>query len=205
MRKNTKYNIQYTEHESGQSLVEMIVAIAIIVTGLVGALSLTISNLSGAGEAGTRVIASNLAKEGIDVVRNIRDTNWLKNLAWDEKLPLGGDFTAIAVFDPAQNVWHLDFTPASISDPAAKLYRDVNNLYLQNTLSPTGTKTLFSRLLTIDPICLTDGSPPTETITGNLCGVGEEKIGVRVTLEVDWTESGQPRSIILEDKLYNWK
>lgn len=198
--KNLKSNIQ-----SGQSLVEMVVAIAIIVTGLVGALSLTISNLSGAGEAGARVVASNLAKEGIDVVRNIRDTNWLKDLAWDSGLSLAGDFTAIAVFDPSQNLWHLDFTPASISDPAARLYRDANDLYLQNMTSPTGTETLFSRLLTIDPICLTVASPPAENITGNSCGVGENQIGVRVKSEIDWTESGQPRSLILEDRLYNWQ
>ena len=44
---NQKLNSQISilDSQSGQSLVEMIVALAIIVTGLVGALSLTVSLL----------------------------------------------------------------------------------------------------------------------------------------------------------------
>lgn len=183
---------------------EMIVAIAIIVTGLVGALSLTISNLSGVGEAGTRGVASNLAKEGIDVVRNIRDTNWLKNSVWDDGLSSGSDFTAIAVFNPTTNAWRLDFTSNGASDAAAKLYREENNLYLQDMTPPGEVETLYSRLIILDPICF-NAATETETITGNLCGGGEEKIGIRVKSEVVWTESGRPHSIVLEDRLYNWQ
>lgn len=190
--------------ESGQSLVEMIVAIAIILTGLMGALALTVSNLSGVGEAGARVVASSLAKEGVDVTRNVRDTNWLKSAAWDDGLFSGNDFTAIAVFNPVQNIWHFEFSPNAISEPAAKLYRDVNNLYLQDKVQPAGTATIYSRLITLDPICL-DPVAKVETITGNPCGGGEQKIGIRVKSEVDWTESGQPRSLVLEDRLYNWR
>lgn len=197
------FNFQNLKSEKGQSLVEMTIAIAIILTGLMGALALTVSNLSGVGEAGTRVVASGLAKEGIDVVRNIRDTNWLENATWDDELFLGNDFTAIAIFKPATNEWRLDFSPSSISDAAAKLYRDENNLYLQNTAPPGGTATLYSRLITLDPICL-NSETKIETISGNPCG-SEEKTGIRVRSEVTWTESGRPHSLVLDDRLYNWR
>ncbi len=182
----------------------MTIAIAIILTGLMGALALTVSNLSGVGEAGARVVASGLAKEGIDVARNIRDTNWLGAASWDDGLFSGNDFTAIAVFDPLTNSWHLEFSPNAISEEAAKLYRDSNNLYLQDKTPPEGTATLYSRLVTLDPICL-DPIAKTETIDGNPCGGGQQKIGIRVKSEVDWTEGGRPRSLVLEDRLYNWR
>lgn len=206
MQKNTKYKIPNTRYESGQSLVEMIVAIAIILTGLIGALALAISNLSGSTEAGTRVIATNLAREGIDVVRNIRDTNWLSNLDWDNGLHSGADdYTAIAVFNPATGAWQLKFEPSAIGDAEAKLYLDLedSDLYLQDTSSPGGIETSYARLLTLDPICLT--AAKVEIITGSACGGGEQKIGVRVKSEVDWTESGRSHSVVLEDKLYNWR
>ncbi len=198
--KNLKF-----KNQSGQSLVEMIVALAIILTGLIGALTLTISNLSASGEAGTRVVATNLAREGLDVVRNIRDTNWLKNSPWDDLLYAGTDYTAIAVFNPAADpAWQLNFAPAAIDETAAKLYLSVDNLYLQDVIPPAGTETLYARLLTLDPICL-NLTTKTETVTGSACVGGEEKIGIRVKSEVAWTESGRSHSIVLEDKLYNWR
>ncbi len=190
--------------ESGQSLIEMIIAIAIILTGLIGALALTISNLSGTQESNTRVVASNLAREGIDVVRNIRDTNWLKNLTWDAGLYFGTDYTAIAVFNPTLNQWQLNFSPNNIDDAAAKLYRLENNLYIQDISPPEGVETLYSRLLTLDPICF-NSLTRVETISGGSCGLGEEKIGIRVKSEVTWIESGRSHKITLEDRLYNWK
>ncbi|MFA5128509.1 MAG: prepilin-type N-terminal cleavage/methylation domain-containing protein [Patescibacteria group bacterium] len=204
--KYIKFNFQYSAlgSQSGQSLVEMIVAIAIILTGLVGALSLTISNLSGVDEAGTRVVASNLAREGVEVVRNFRDTNWLQNLDWDTGLFLINDFTAIAVFNPLTNKWHLNFTPNTVADPAAKLYRGAENIYLQDVVPPGGTATFYSRLLTLDPICF-NALTQTENITGNSCGAGEEKIGIRVKSEVIWNLSGRPRDVTLEDRIYNWR
>jgi Tfp pilus assembly protein PilV len=197
--KNPKSKIQ-----SGQSLIEMIIAIAIILTGLIGALALTISNLSGLQESSTRVVASNLAREGIDAARNVRDTNWLKNLVWDTGLFSGSDFTAIAVFNPTSNSWQLNFNPNSVSDAAAKLYRQTSNLYIQDVAPPGGTETLYSRLITLDPICF-NSTTKVETISGGSCGAGETKTGIRVKSEVAWTESGRPHLITLENRLYNWK
>jgi prepilin-type N-terminal cleavage/methylation domain-containing protein len=190
--------------QKGQSLVEMIVAIAIILTGLVGALSLTISNLTGVDEAGTRVVASNLAREGIEVVRNFRDANWLQNLDWDAGLFSGNDFTAIAVFDPLINKWRLDFNPNAVSDPEAKLYRNPENLYLQDIIPPAGTQTQYARLITLDPICF-NAATQTENISGNPCGAGEEKTGIRIKSEVTWNLSGRARDVTLEDRIYNWR
>ncbi len=63
---------------SGFTLLEGIVAIGVISVGLAGALSLALSNLSSAQGNERRIVAANLAREGIEFVRNQRDSNWLK-------------------------------------------------------------------------------------------------------------------------------
>lgn len=68
--------------QKGQGLLETIVAIGVIVTGLVSVMTLVISNLTGAREAALRYQAVNLAREGIEMVRNARDTGWLTEKAW---------------------------------------------------------------------------------------------------------------------------
>ncbi|MBI2635283.1 MAG: type II secretion system protein [Parcubacteria group bacterium] len=77
--------------ESGFTLLETIVATGVIVTALVSSLTLINSSLVSASNFGDRLVASNLAAEGIEVVRNVRDNNWLQNLSWNNGL-LNGDY-----------------------------------------------------------------------------------------------------------------
>ena len=95
----------------------------------------------GGQESESRVIAANLVREGIEVVRSIRDSNWLACTSWtnqqcdtwdysddgdlnnDLEDRLNKDYSAIAVFDTDNNLWHLDFTPNMIKhDIATKMY-----------------------------------------------------------------------------------
>jgi len=64
---------------SGQTLIETIVAIAILTTGIIGGLALAIQSLSSSERVTEEIIAINLAREGAEFVRNVRDTNWLQN------------------------------------------------------------------------------------------------------------------------------
>ena len=61
----------------GFGIIEMIVAMAILSTALIGAVSLASLNMQVQRQAEFKLIAVNLAREGIEVVRNIRDTNRL--------------------------------------------------------------------------------------------------------------------------------
>jgi prepilin-type N-terminal cleavage/methylation domain-containing protein len=72
--------------EKGFTLLEIIVSLFIVTVGMGGVFiviqrSFTIMSISG-----SRLVAANLAQEGIEVIRNIRDTNWLEggSVAWDE-------------------------------------------------------------------------------------------------------------------------
>jgi|SRR3989344_1948037 len=73
----------------GFTLLETIVAVGLIVVGLVSALSLVVSSLFYITNVQDRLVTANLIAEGIEVVRNIRDNNWLGNQSWNNGLTDG--------------------------------------------------------------------------------------------------------------------
>lgn len=73
-------------YQFGFTLIETLVAIGIIVVGLVSALTLINTSLFYVFNISDRLIAANLAAEGIEIVRNIRDDNWLQGTQWNSGL-----------------------------------------------------------------------------------------------------------------------
>lgn len=65
--------------QSGQTLIETIVAILVLTTALTTGLALIISSVSSSTTSQNQLIATSLAKEGIEAVRKMRDTNWLES------------------------------------------------------------------------------------------------------------------------------
>jgi type II secretory pathway pseudopilin PulG len=63
--------------QRGQSLIETIAATMILATALTAGLGMAIYALNSTTSARNRVIAINLAREGVDVARMLRDSNWL--------------------------------------------------------------------------------------------------------------------------------
>ena len=59
-------------------MVEVLIALTVLIIGAMG--SLRLLGVAGVNNQLTkeRVLATNLAREGIEAVRNIRDTNWLR-------------------------------------------------------------------------------------------------------------------------------
>ena len=64
-------------NRQGFTLMEVIVALGVIIAALVGVMTLVTFSVSSIRVTKSRIIASNLAQEGLEIVRNIRDNNWL--------------------------------------------------------------------------------------------------------------------------------
>ncbi|MDP2946305.1 MAG: prepilin-type N-terminal cleavage/methylation domain-containing protein [bacterium] len=77
------------KNNKGFTLLETIVAVGLIVVGLVAALALITNSLFYVSNIQDRLAAANLMTEGIEVVRNIRDNNWLQNKIWNDGLADG--------------------------------------------------------------------------------------------------------------------
>lgn len=75
--------------ENGFSIIEVTVAIGVILIAFTGMLNLINRSLAFHDLAYSRLIASYLAQEGIEIVRNIRDNNILQNKNWNSGLSTG--------------------------------------------------------------------------------------------------------------------
>lgn len=73
LTKKTKQNYQ-----SGQTLIETLVAAFVLTMGITAALGLATYSLNATSNIKQRVVAIGLAREGIEAVKNMRDTNWLR-------------------------------------------------------------------------------------------------------------------------------
>lgn len=125
------------KRQSGFSILEIIVVLFVISFGLMGIVSLTMQNISVQHVNKNNLIASQLAQEGLELVRNMRDTNWLTmgSVPWNQGLEVDGTYK-IDPFDGLQAV-------AGINE--AKLFLDGFGFYRHNA----ATSTNFSRLITI--------------------------------------------------------
>ena len=63
---------------SGETLIEVLIAVTIFSTVLIGALTALSKSISSLSKTKYRIVALNLAREGVEAVRSIRDTNWIK-------------------------------------------------------------------------------------------------------------------------------
>lgn len=192
----------------GQSFVEAMVAITIIVSSISSALALVQSSITATRIGGTHVVAANLAREGLEVVRSMRDTNWLKSRSFQVGLiDAGGDKIARSLLDVTSGDWSLSFAATSLTDANAAVYL-ADGIYVQADAPPSrGTKTLYSRTLTLLPICRDNGAGVERAVSGtDVCLVSETLVGLLVDSSVRWqTVSGQYQTLTAEERLYDWR
>jgi len=212
------------KNQSGQSLLELVVAIAVITVGLFSVWNLFISNFNGEQEAGARILAVNLAREGIEIVKNIRDSNWLAienndpcsyngvladPCRWDSGLD--GDGTAIIANIFSENVY-LDYSAAAtITDEATKLYIDAATGLYSHNISDQPTR--YRRLIALKNLCCadTDGNLRCDDVSVDFiikdtaCLASELKVGLEIRSTVHWQIKGQERELAVDNKIYNWK
>jgi len=217
-------------NKKGQTLLEVIIAIVILTVGVISIVTLSITSQIMARKSSYTLIATNLAREGIEYARYVRDSNWLEIEAgslepdqWDYKLYSYNattgkyDYASGLNFNPTsvvggimsiEYIWWL----RSIDDAAAKIYIDPNNYYRQNVSS--FEETPYNRIIAFNPIC-SDGTDE-QIIDGLACfgncddcattyGSGYEKIGIQVVSHVQWTDNDTTYDKKLEEKLYAWK
>ncbi len=66
-----------TPKNKGETLMETLIAISVIAIGIAVASTVILNSIRYMQNAKNRVIALNIAREGLEGMRNIRDTNWL--------------------------------------------------------------------------------------------------------------------------------
>src|SRR5579884_1105677 len=77
------------QKQSGQTLLETVVAIGILTMGLISAATLATYSFRAAQQDNDEIIGTALARQGIEAVKNIRDQNWLQDNLVDCSAQLG--------------------------------------------------------------------------------------------------------------------
>lgn len=124
--------------KKGFTIIEVLVAMVILTVGAGGAFTLLSRTISFTSAVNGRLVATYLAQEGIEVVRNIRDTNWLEGEALNEGI-LDGD-------------WKVDYTTTELVNPYDGEFLKLSGGIYQYG---AGEDTTFQRNITITNI--TDG------------------------------------------------
>ncbi|MCD6528412.1 prepilin-type N-terminal cleavage/methylation domain-containing protein [bacterium] len=165
----------------GFTFLEVIFAIFIMIIGIVGALIAVQYGTSSATQAKARLTAAYLAQEGIEIIRNIRDTNWIEqrvaSTTWDEGLD-EGDYEA-DYKDTETEYPSLNFCPPPCNYNDLSFLKKANEDFYNYD---TGEVTQFKRKITIE-------KPATSTL--------------KVSVTVYWDEG--KHSLTTQEILYNWR
>ena len=208
-----------TNNQTGLSLIEVLVASGIFIIGLMAMLSSSVAILSAIRFSKNYLIATGLAREAIEVVKNKRDDNYLNDLSFNDGL----DFVAGAVlrFPDTGFVGKFNIEPVNYNDidlcidqsddcqlhffDAEKLYGNCNS-GVNCINGGSGRLIKFYRLLTFKDI-LCQEAVPADWIgagPGDLCQDGEQ-VGLTVTATIKWYKGDQLRFLVMTNKLYDWQ
>lgn len=164
------------------TLLELVTSIFIIMLAL-GAIYFLLRQIIVASSfLPNQLTAIYLAQEGIEVVRNIRDTNWIEGEDWKNGLQgYSSDEEGCEINDGAQLSYNSQSLEAYDKDTPLYIY---NGFYTQ---TPLGEKTSFKRRIVINSKTDSDGNEYLEVIC-----------------YVCWKERGRTHQVKLIENLYGW-
>lgn len=166
------------------SIIEVMVAIGIVSVGMMGVLSLMTLNILTQPVNKNNLIASMLAQEGLELVREVRDTNWLDpdaTVGFADGIPATSTIDISGFKSSNPSVSGLNFVPGlDFNSTATDLKIDANGFYGH----VGATSTLFKRLITVS-------------------STSPEFITVRAT--VRWSQVGKTQDYVAETLLYDWR
>lgn len=196
---------------NGFTLLETVVALAILSAAIVGPMSLVSRGIAGARTSKNRVIASYLAQEGMEVVRGIKENNALAGFT-DNTAPCD----SIPPFDSkwhsgmCPGVWRADIVNFALEpDDGNPILFDYDSLSGEPGLynHDTGNPTIFTRTVEIftpaSPEIDDHNDPPGPDTPSNFSIPQEDILDVVVT--VSWREGAASYSVGLSERFYNWQ
>lgn len=230
----TRYPVK-SSTTRGFTIIEAIIAVGIIGSALIVGLSLAYSNLTSAQENNQRIIATQLAREALEVVRNVRDSNWLKRAANYDKDGLTNGIQLYNFNDDTggvpltnyvdimldqslphsnymftEQVATSDLLPCIQAGTAACRVQKKDGVYFQNSLQ-VGEFTPFYRRVTLKPICYKasvdfDFVDFDPAAADMLCSSGNPMLGFVASADVIWKRGGDKISEIqAKERFYDWR
>lgn len=168
-------------------------ALVLLSAAIAGPFALAASAIFDAKVSKQKLIALNLAQEGLEIIRSYRDNNVHVNLYWGVDLGAGTWQVDIVCPNPstpctATAAQELNFKSCGGSECVDPLrYDGTIGVYSYASGDPSP----FRRTITIDRTQVDSGVPQPDQM--------------KVTSEVTWFDAGITRRVVLEELLYNWQ
>ena len=115
----------------GFTIIELLVVILIISIGITGSYALVGNIFASSSLMAQRLSAAYLAQEGIEIVRNIRDSNWVNGDSWNNGITTGN--------------FEVDYDDLALSAYSGNKLKINNNIYNHTS----GTDSIYDRKITI--------------------------------------------------------
>ena len=188
----------------GFALVEVLVAVSLLSATIITISALTISMMRANSLNQNHLVATELAREGLEITRNIRDTNWRNYRNWLTGIHDGVSDQYVFAVDGngigGENFYV--FVPSG--EDADLLYKNDGFGYTEYSHSAVGENpTPFHREITVTPVLYNDDATDSDgTFDENL----PEGYIFKVLVEsrVYWTERKMDREIKLYTELSDW-
>lgn len=185
--------------KNGFTIIEVIIAILVLSIGVMGVLSAFYVIVFLSQNSVDRFIATYLAQEGIEVIRNIRDTNWLTPNNWNEYI-----MASDQQVPGGSNDWQVDYTTTAftlVGCPSC-------------SSSGSGAQNVDYLCLHSDNFYYTEDNPETDCVGGykfkRILTVNYlEDYAMKVTSEVFWDQKQRNINLLeppvkIVEILYDW-
>ena len=192
-------NILKQKNKQGMSLLESIVAVGLVMSVVIGSITMSISTIRMGRNSNNRIVALNLAREGIEYVRNLRDSNWLKEsegientipepdriYQWDDGMEAGAynldqyleSGNWVSDFNLLDSSYEYDLENCGTN---CELNVTSNGIYNHTSGVPSN----FSRIITLNK---------------------DNSEYINVVCKIHWLENEKPKFFTLEENLFDWR
>lgn len=170
-----------TTNKKGFTLIEVLTVVFVVGVGMVSALTLIQTSVSSSRFASSQLTATYLTQEGVELVREVRDSNYLKrvdgqNVNWDGNL--------------SEGTYQMDYDDVNKTNPLGSWTGGELKLSSEGYTHGSGTSTRYRRKIEIldKEDSNGDGTP--------------DKIEIKVTTFFNF--KGEQYKVEARENLYHW-
>jgi len=168
-------------NKKGFTLIESIVAISILVTGILAVYYVFASLSNQAKASSNKLSAIYLAQEGIEVIRNIRDSNWINGQDWLFGILGIGDCSSGCNYEVDYRTGTSELYPITyFIDEGRFLNKDVFGLY---SYGSEYLDNVYKRKITL---------------------YLQDEDTLKISCTVYWFYGNESYSVQIDEVLYNW-
>lgn len=187
-------NLKVSNNNKGFTLVESLVAIAILTVAILGTFTAVQGSLRSSSMVKDRIIAFYMTQEAMEYIKNIRDENILLSIATPSTNWLKG-LSAVST-DPC---W---YGVAGVGQKTCRI--DVGAASPNNIVACSGSCPVLNRSSTTDLLGYTSGTgwvPTNFTRSIQLTNVANNEVAVTIT--ISWTAKGVTQNFQIKQLLFN--